>query len=331
MEDVNRLQIDDLINEPTFIQYVHGLDAPAVTHWENVIAQYPDKQEVFKAARLIIQGIKFNPQTLSDQTIQHEWERLENSIAWQNNKRRVWYRWAASVAALAFLTTFVWWHVKPAHDLEVATAYGEIQDVTLPDGSVVTLSANSSLAYDQWNEHIPREVWLTGEAFFEIKKTPQRQDPRFIVRSNDTEVQVLGTSFDVNNRRGETTVVLTTGKVAFQKSGQDTTTRVIMQPGDLVTISPALNTVKKKRVNPAVYSAWKEHKFIFDNTPLREVALMIQEYYGIPVLIKDEALKNKLLSGEITVSDIDVLLSALAPFGIRITKKADQIIMEEKM
>ncbi|MBT1698761.1 FecR domain-containing protein [Fulvivirgaceae bacterium PWU4] len=334
MKDIEHYTLEDLIQDRSFIEYVEKSNAESISFWEAQRTGHPDKRQMFDAAAWVIKGPTFNRKTLPDQVVNAEWQRLSDAInrgAQQNTSPWYRYRWAASVAALAFLATFVWLFVLN-RDITHATAFGEIAEVSLPDGSSVMLNANSRLSYAaSWADDEPREVWLTGEAFFEVKKR-NTADGRFIVHSKNTRVEVLGTSFNVNNRKQETTVVLNTGRVALQKDDDRDTVRVMMKPGDLVTLSPVTNRVKKQRVNPEIYSSWKDHKFIFDNTPLYEVAILIEENYGKEVLIREESLKNRVLSGEIPVPSIDVLLEALSrSFDIKVTQKDNQIILEKKM
>lgn len=334
MKDIGHYTLEDLIQDRSFIEYVERSNADSVSFWEAQLDRHPDKHQLFDAAAWVIKGPTFNRRKLPDHIVMSEWQRLSEAIGRGAQKHASpWsrYRWAASVAALAFLAAFVWVFMVNRGTTHT-TDFGEVAEVSLPDGSSVMLNANSKLSYAaEWADDEPREVWLTGEAFFEVKKR-NTADGRFIVHSKDTRVEVLGTSFNVNNRKQETTVVLNTGRVALQKDDDDDTVRVVMKPGDLVTLSPVTNRVKKQRVNPEIYSSWKDHKFIFDNTPLYEVAILIEENYGREVLIKEESLKNRVLSGEIPVPSIDVLLEALSrSFDIKVTQKDNQIILEKKM
>jgi len=93
------------------------------------------------------------------------------------------------------------------------TAFGEMKELNLPDGSTVILNSNSTLKYDSnWLNTATREVWLEGEAFFEINKQPLKGAAQFIVHSNDTKVAVLGTVFNVYNRNENIAVVLESEK-----------------------------------------------------------------------------------------------------------------------
>lgn len=133
----------------------------------------------------------------------------------------------AIVGGLLFLSLHE--HENP---ICICTAYGKTERITLPDQSVVLLNANSVLSYnDKWTDNKTREVWLAGEAYFEVKKSDARGNAKFVVHTDQLSVEVLGTEFNVNNRRGKTQVVLNAGKVRLTS---DTTLEkeIIMAPGE---------------------------------------------------------------------------------------------------
>lgn len=102
----------------------------------------------------------------------------------------------------------------------------------LPDHSRVTLNANSRVTYYEETHPQPvREVFLEGEAFFSVVHQERASPVPFIVRTPDLTVQVLGTEFNVNTRRGRTQVVLDDGQIELQLPSEQ---KAAMKPGDLV-------------------------------------------------------------------------------------------------
>ncbi|MBK8505327.1 MAG: FecR domain-containing protein [Saprospiraceae bacterium] len=92
--------------------------------------------------------------------------------------------------------------------------FGERQKIVLPDGSAVDLNANSSLRLgSQWVEGI-QEVWLEGEAYFEVEKNLSK-GVKFTVHTNGPDVEVVGTHFNVDSRKEETRIYLEEGKVCL--------------------------------------------------------------------------------------------------------------------
>jgi ferric-dicitrate binding protein FerR (iron transport regulator) len=167
------------------------------------------------------------------------------------------------------------------------------------------LNANSSISYTSgWEDGKEREVWIKGEAFFHVKKTASKS--RFIVHTNEMDIIVTGTQFNVVSRADKSSVMLTEGSVFIRtKDGKETK----LVPGDFVEL---LNSqLEKKEVREEAVLAWKDKKIVFDNTPLYEVVQQIKEHYGEEVTIADDALAHKTIKGMMANDNLDVLLQAL--------------------
>ena len=135
----------------------------------------------------------------------------------------------------------------PSATVRYTSGAGQQRTITLPDGSVVVLNANSTLTTAaHWTAETPREVWLTGEGYFRVTHRAPRPVAditaapapiKFVVHAADLSIAVLGTQFDVNSRAGATKVVLASGKVAVERQMLLTREHLLMQPGDLVETS----------------------------------------------------------------------------------------------
>ncbi|RYF96235.1 MAG: DUF4974 domain-containing protein, partial [Chitinophagaceae bacterium] len=207
-------------------------------------------------------------------------------------------------------------------DPSVNTQYGEISTHELPDGSLMMLNANSCATLGKkWKEGNDREVWLNGEAFFHVKKTPNKN--RFVVHTNDLDVIVTGTQFNVWTRDNKTSVLLTEGSVTIRTpQGEE----IKMLPGEFVQIDH--KTLEKKKANEETVLAWKENRIIFDETPIADAARMIQEHYGLKVIITDSALEGKTLNGMMPNDNLDILLRSIeATKEFRITRKDTEILI----
>ena len=237
-------------------------------------------------------------------------------------KKRYIMMAAASVVLLILLG--VWHLVARTPSVEYATVFGETKSITLPDSSKVVLNANSRIKYHADDKgQGNREVDLTGEAFFSVFHTKTNQ--KFIVRSNGVAVEVLGTEFNVNNRRGKTQVVLKSGKVVLNvpdNSQSSAAEGLTMEPGDLVEVSGQDKQITKRAVNPDKYASWTRNVLVFDNVPLQEVFEMIQDTYGYNITILDQEIGNKMFEAEISSRDIDLILKIVAKsFNLNIKKQ----------
>jgi len=113
---------------------------------------------------------------------------------------------------------------------EIKTDFGQLDHRQLPDGTVVTMNANSRLAWSpDWKDGSDREVWMNGEAYFHVSKTPLKS--RFIVHTDHFDIIVTGTQFNVVNRKGTENVLLEEGSVILHlQDGRE----LNMKPGDFV-------------------------------------------------------------------------------------------------
>lgn len=221
----------------------------------------------------------------------------------------VWvYRAAAVVSVGVMLWLAVLWMNAYWGETTLATGYGETREVVLSDGSRVMLNANSELRYPtRWDEGAPREVTLTGEAFFEIEKREQAGNKiKFIVHTEQLDVAVYGTSFNVMNRHDQTEVVLKEGSVHLNLKTEPG--EIEMVPGDLVSVSAASGEILRKRVEPEQFSAWRASQLIFKATSLQQIAQRIEDIYGQNVVFERPALGQLELTGTFPADDLDQLL-----------------------
>ncbi|HTI08718.1 MAG TPA: FecR domain-containing protein [Puia sp.] len=215
-------------------------------------------------------------------------------------------RWIAAASVLVLFTTGLLVTRAIRHrQPEVKTAYGQISRQQLPDGTEVTINANSKLRYSpDWKDGDDREVWVNGEAFFHVQKTPQKS--RFIVHTDHFDIIVTGTQFNVVNRRGKDNVLLQEGSIILHTSdGRE----LHLTPGDFVEFNRD-QLAKRPAKNDSVL-AWKEQKLVFDKTPLRELVSIINDQYGVDVKLSSDSIGDKKISAILPNNNLDVLLQAL--------------------
>jgi transmembrane sensor len=216
------------------------------------------------------------------------------------------WRWIAAACILTILVAgMVITRMLPFRQQQLTTPYGQLTVQQLPDGSEVTMNANSRLRYfNAFQDGKDREVWIEGEAFFHVHKTPLKS--RFIVHTDRFDIVVTGTQFNVVNRRGNANVMLREGSVVLHSSdGED----MDMVPGDFVRWDH--ERLEKTAVKSDSLLAWKDHRLIFDKTPLREVANIIEDQYGVRVTLQDQSIADSTITGIMQNNNLDVLLKAL--------------------
>lgn len=242
-----------------------------------------------------------------------------------------WYRMAAVWAGLLLVSAACFVYFGYWNDtVTVQTVYGEITEVTLPDGSTATLNANSILRYtESWGEDNDREVWLEGEAFFSVVHTRNHQ--RFRVYASGLGVEVLGTEFNVNNRRGGTEVVLHSGKVKLVVDQDEPGSATVMKPGELASYTESDRRLTKKVVNPQRYSHWRQQELVLDNTSLGEVAQSLEGYYGFDIIIPNDSLRNSKLTAttKLSLKDAELILTTISEiYGIEVQRDGDKITLD---
>lgn len=331
---------EDFLADESFQAFVGGHNAAAGQFWRAWLAQHPAKQaEADEAAALLqllatAQAAPVLPQ-LQQAEAAKLWQAMHAPVAPAGRPAlrvgRARRLVGAGVAALVLSTIGVglWQrHLNAPAPVSAWTSYatraGEHRELTLPDGSRVTLNANSVLRLaTTWQPGHAREVWLTGEGFFRVQHTaPTRLTAvagapahvKFTVHAGALDVAVLGTQFDVLNRAGRTNVVLQSGQVQLRHRLAGRTEELLLKPGEMAEFLPAAPTapLAKRPVNAPLYAAWTSGHLDFDDTPLAEVITLLEDAYGLHITLRNPALRRQKLSGSVPNQDLDVLLNTLA-------------------
>lgn len=217
------------------------------------------------------------------------WLRLQQLIGKKETPRpRVFRikRLLRAAAVVMAVATCSWFFFRPSHPVMRTVASGNsIRTDTLPDGSLVTLNAGSSLSFPKEFQGKTRTVMLRGEGFFDI--TPQKDQP-FIVRVNNVTVTVLGTSFNVNGKNNATEVVVETGRV--EVTGERNS--VLLHAREKVRVSGKKGLMKKQMVSNQLYNYYRTGELLCDKTPLKELVEALNEAYGAKILIADSSAGN---------------------------------------
>lgn len=200
------------------------------------------------------------------------------------------------LGALVFL--YMELHGEEERMVEVRTHPGMQTTVVLPDDSKVVLNSSSCLRYPERFTAKCREVTLTGEGYFSVRKEAGR---RFVVHTLDNAcIEVLGTEFNVDAYAEERTVrtTLVSGRVSFIYRDSCKQGTVLMQPGERLVYSADADTIGLQRVNVDVETAWKDGKLIFRKTPFEDILRMLGRRYNVKFVLKNEALKAHSFTGE---------------------------------
>ncbi|WP_119080049.1 FecR family protein [Chitinophaga alhagiae] len=246
--------------------------------------------------------------------------------------RRVVMKWLTAAAAVVLLAAAAWWLMParntaaPAVAEEVHAEKGTRSRVTLPDGSVVWLNADSRLTYkDDFNGAL-REVYLEGEAYFDVVKDA---DKPFIIHTARMHIRVLGTTFNVraypNERTAETALIR--GSVEVSAQGEKMRP-VILRPNEKLVLyldgqqPDTINEQPKQEfaIRPLhvaeqdglpLETAWVENKLVFRDEAFGTLAARLERWYGVQISLNGPEVKDLRFTGRFEKETIEQVLKAL--------------------
>ena len=220
-------------------------------------------------------------------------------------------RLAAACIIFAILLTSAYLFKDSILYKSVSTRYGEVKSVLLPDGSQVSLNANSTIMYPRFGFGTnSRLVQLNGEADFKVVHTTGNQ--KFIVRTGkEVDITVLGTQFTVYARPSNTKVVLQTGKVELSYVQDKKPQKMVMKPGDMFVSNNGKKAQLQHIEHPEKLTVWKNHDFLFQGTSLQEVADMLQDTFGYEATFDSAEIAGKTISGSFHAMELRELLDAV--------------------
>ena len=306
--------------------------------WSAYANRYPQQTEKMEEAKLII-GESYGffdsqaqdltlPELAFGDSIREQFRDQQMSQANKvRHKHRTKFIRKAVVSSLLLLTVvlYVLFQSKSQPQIHYVTGHAEWKKVTLPDGSQVELNANTQLSLiEDWEEGVTRRVWLKGEAFFKVKKAPST-NTKFTVITKDLEVDVLGTTFNVNTRNDHTEVFLEEGKITLDMQGQ----LEQIEPGEFVSYSGTKKEViDRYQKTEEIHSNWKDGVLKITDARMAEILSEVESIYGIDLIVKDKALLQKEGSVAIPVDDLDMATSILERvLNVKMTRKGKQIFV----
>lgn len=321
--------IEDFLADDSFLKWARGVVDDETLEWEHWFAANPHKQEVVDEALRLLRSLQIRPaRELSDEEVE--------AIVWAARPRRRSFsfgRWAAAAAVMLVVAygsyrLYNWPSaagVSTYQSLTEARSSSLIEHVNtthqpllvkLPDGSTVVLKSEAKISFNPAFGGKRREVFLDGEAIFDVIKNPARP---FYVYSNELTTRVLGTSFIVKTSENAVTVSVKSGRVSVFH-GQDNTDRpdaLVLTPNQQVVFHRRdANLVREKAAEPVLpRPEIAAAGFEFNDTPLDEVFKQIQLTYGIQIVYDRESLSRCPLTASFTnrplTETLDIICKAV--------------------
>ncbi len=213
----------------------------------------------------------------------------------------------------------------------VIVPYGKRTQLTLSDNSKIWLNSGSKLIYPAQFVAQKREVYLEGEAIFEVSH--DKEHPFHVITRN-MEVKVLGTVFNVSayNDDCTTKTILESGSVELKYNDNSflSQSKVTMVPGSLAVYNPAKGTMEQTQVNTKLYTSWREGFFVLEKQTLGSILKKISRYYNVSIQLNDQELANETFSGNLDLrnSAIEVLEGIAMIVDFEIESIDNQILIK---
>jgi ferric-dicitrate binding protein FerR (iron transport regulator) len=202
----------------------------------------------------------------------------------------------------------------------------EVTNGILPDGSSVTLNKGAVLEYPSKFRKGPRQVQLTGEAYFEVKHDEKKP---FIITSGNVKVEVLGTSFYVNTCQssGQMEVILNSGKVKVYFS-DDAEHGLILSPGEKADVSCEDHSLRMEVNTDENYLSWKTGRLVFSNTPLPEIIRILEKDYHAHIELANPDLTHCLVTATFENQSLEAVINVLkATLNLQVSVSGQTIIL----
>ena len=188
---------------------------------------------------------------------------------------------------------------------EIFVPKGNRTSIVLPDSSKVWIANGTNLRYPYQFSKTTRELYLSGEAYFEV--THNEKKP-FIVNIGKNRIEVLGTKFSVSAYPDDDIVKadLISGKIQFDIHSDGTADQFksfIVKPGHSFAYNKAVKAITDSEIQDGFYDYWLKGVYTFKNESLASLAKKVARIYNIEMVFEDEFLKNKCYNGSLSVND----------------------------
>jgi ferric-dicitrate binding protein FerR (iron transport regulator) len=334
MRRYKKYSVEELAADQDFIRWV--LDPQINDHdfWSAWLLTNPDQEEKVEAAVHLVKEMKtiFQVPVSAEQQELEKLKLLNRLHSKLSFKEGHYTRIAASIIFFVALIAGLYFLLveEPVNQITVKTEFGETKTITLPDKSIISLNANSSLTYAS-DFYENRRVQLKGEAYFDIASLIEngRKKPFRVLTASGMKVEVLGTSFNINDRKTLPQVVLDHGRVLLS-AVNNKIQPVTLRAGELSELDKEEQNFVVKQVDPSIFTSWKDGILFFKEESLDGIALLLQQNYNLDLIFESPGLETRKFTGSTPSSDLKVLFSALEiAFQLEINQEGNRIYIKE--
>jgi len=204
------------------------------------------------------------------------------------------------------------------------TPKGSVSQMILPDGTQVFMNAGTQIKYSVNGSDNNREVFLAGEAWFQVAKM---KDKPFLVHTSTYDIWVTGTSFNVKAYPDEkdVTTTLEEGHIAVKSSEKlKLTEEILLKPGEQLIYNTESKDIQVHEVNTKWYTSWKDNKLVFVNMSLKDLTVLLERKYGVEIEIGDRSILDYHYDGTIkdeTIFEVLEILKRTLPIQYHIVNQ----------
>jgi ferric-dicitrate binding protein FerR (iron transport regulator) len=243
----------------------------------------------------------------------------------------------AAVVAIAYLLGgFTMYLIQPkpqqgisvSKEICVKAPLGSKTEIELSDGTKVWLNSGSEVRYPTIFDRTKRDIYLTGEAFFDVEKN---KEAPFFVHTDDVDIKVLGTSFNVKSFPEEDLVetTLVEGVININKKGSSQVLQ--LKPQEKATFIKNIEKLQgeeerfivTENIDTELYSSWKSGKLVFKREKFGDLTVKLERWYNVRITVGNKKLYEERVTGVFENESINQALEALkisVPFSYKISK-----------
>jgi len=244
------------------------------------------------------------------------WRKIQNNIDREKptryNRFYKYYSIAASLLLLLGISSSIYMKsfYNPGQVYTITSGIQNIESLSLPDGTSVMIGAGSKLTYPSNFSGKNRDVNLSGQAFFDVKKDEKKP---FIVHTSHMDITALGTGFEVYTYESESRLetILLNGKVRIKikDSEMKDMEDVILSPNEMLVYDLDNYTVEVNSVNADKYSAWRNHGILtFENEKLSMIIRRLEHWYGRKIICPVEVAENHRFTFKVRDESLERIL-----------------------
>ncbi|NPD47414.1 FecR family protein [Lentimicrobium sp. S6] len=308
-------KLEDFILDDSFVNYATNKNQADIAKWEEWFSQNPKNLKIALDAKMLIHKLRFHKQELPKEFISEEWHKLStrlhlNEIKRKNKGKTIFLkkigRYAAAASILLFLASAIYYFsnssIRDAEPIyqELCVAKGASKNIILPDGTVVFINSDSKLKYEENFEGASREVFLEGEAWFDVSHNANKP---FIVHTQENDIRVLGTAFNVYAYPNENVfrTSLERGSISLSYHHGAEIELKVNQTYILHKNTQEIKLVETDNIE--IYSAWKDGEIVFKNQKFTEILKTLERTHNLTFILQNKNVGKCNYTGCFTTED----------------------------